>query len=237
MKDATAEQLKSLIISYETTLDAIKQKIKDNPDRKAAGIIRSEKGALVERMTKNLIEIAWLDLELEKSRLGFEKEKVRIPIKPEYIEKLKNREIAEWIKKNIHDFYYKSQVDIHVNVDQKFVLGVECKAYSENAMMKRILIDFSLLRQKFPKLECALLQLESQLTGDYSQPGKSIIYGSKSTHTLLSLFDVDLHIITLLEGERKVKAPIHELEFGKKLKLELLEKAIHSFQEILKKWA
>jgi len=51
------------------------------------------------------------------------------------------------------------------------------------------------------------VQLESQLGGDYSTD-KDIIFGSRSTHTLLSHFDIDLNIITLLEGERKVKRPI-----------------------------
>jgi len=78
--------------------------------------------------------------------------------------------------------------------------------------------------------------LESQLTGDYSKPNSAIIFGSKSTHTLLSYFDVDLHIITLLEGERKVNAAIHELEFYKELKSDLLEKAMIVFQNILREW-
>ncbi|MGH7950696.1 MAG: hypothetical protein ACREFE_02080 [Limisphaerales bacterium] len=104
-------------------------------------------------------------------------------------------------------------------------------------MMKRILVDFTLLRQVVPDLGWMLFQLESQLTGDYSKVSNPVIFGSKSTHTLLSYFDIDLYIITLLEGERKVDEPIHKPEFYKELKIEVLEKATSDFQAILKRWA
>ena len=101
-------------------------------------------------------------------------------------------------------------------------------------MLKRILVDFTLLKTIYPKLICCLFQLESQLTGDYSEINKPIIYGSHSTHTLLSYFDVDLNIFTLLEGERKVDAPIHKKEFIKPLEKESLIRTIEKFTEILK---
>jgi len=56
------------------------------------------------------------------------------------------------------------------------IMGIECKAYTENAMLKRILVDFTLLKSIVPKANCVLLQLESQLTGDYSKPMNKIIY-------------------------------------------------------------
>ncbi|MBI4648443.1 MAG: hypothetical protein HY738_18135 [Bacteroidia bacterium] len=101
--------------------------------------------------------------------------------------------------------------------------------------MKRILVDFTLFKQVFPNLKCVLLQLESQLGRDYSSPNKEIIFSSHSTHTLLSHFDVDLHILTVLEGERKVDKPIHKKQFYKKLKKENLLKTIGVFKDLLKK--
>ena len=101
-------------------------------------------------------------------------------------------------------------------------------------MLKRILVDFTLLKTIYPKLNCCLFQLESQLTGDYSEISKSIIYGSHSTHTLLSYFDIDLNIFTLLEGERKVNEPIHKKDFFKPLEKVNLIKTIENFIEILK---
>ncbi len=71
------------------------------------------------------------------------------------------------------------------------------------------------------------------MTGDYSQPLKPVIYGSPSTHTLLSYFDVDLHIITLLEGERRVNEPIHKRAYYKELKEETLRKAVETLKSLL----
>lgn len=116
------------------------------------------------------------------------------------------------------------------------VMGIECKAYTENAMLKRILVDFTLLKTMVPECNCVLLQLESQLTGDYSSPNKTIIYGSHSTHTLLSYFDIDLNILTLLEGERKVDKPIHKSNYFKILDKSILEKQINILSNILLKY-
>ena len=115
-------------------------------------------------------------------------------------------------------------------------MGIECKAYTENAMFKRILVDFTLLKQANKSLDCVLFQLESQLGGDYGKISKNIVYGSKSTHTLMSYFDVDLAIVTLLEGERKVDRPIHKKVYSKVLSEVCLLKALIFFEERLKKY-
>ncbi|MGC8651584.1 MAG: restriction endonuclease, partial [Minisyncoccia bacterium] len=98
--------------------------------------------------------------------------------------------------------------DVHVHVDGKFKIAMECKAYTK-CILKRILVDFTLFKQVCPGLVFVLFQLESQLGGDYST-ANHVKYGSPSTHTLLSYFDIDLNIITLLEGERKVYKPINK---------------------------
>ncbi|HOM05359.1 MAG TPA: restriction endonuclease, partial [Candidatus Kapabacteria bacterium] len=133
----------------------------------------------------------------------------------------------------INDYYYGLKTDVHVSIDNKLVMGIECKAYTENAMLKRILVDFTLFKNVIPNIKCVLLQLESQLTGDYSQPRNKITYGSHSTHTLLSYFDIDLNIITLLEGERKVDKPIHNSQYYKELKKEILENGIEVIKNLL----
>jgi hypothetical protein len=141
--------------------------------------------------------------------------------------------VADYIKAHIEQYFYGHKTDVHVNIDEQFVLGVECKAYTENAMFKRILVDFTLLKQAVPKLKCVLLQLESQLTGDYSKPLNPVIYGSASSHTLMSYFDVDLNIITLLEGERKVDEPIHKREHFKEMTEPALKKAVQTLKDLL----
>jgi hypothetical protein len=184
----------------------------DKGNRAYGGAVRSAKGILVESIARNLVEIAWQELGGNPNRLGFPRESVRIPLKPDYLRRVRPQEVVDYIKAHIEQYFYGQKTDVHVSVDGQLVMGIECKAYTENAMLKRILVDFSLLKQVAPRLKCVLLQLESQLTGDYSQPLKPVIYGSASTHTLLSYFDVDLNIITLLEGERRVDAPIHKKE-------------------------
>ena len=100
-------------------------------------------------------------------------------------------------------------------------------------MLKRILVDFTLLKSQYSKLKCGLLQFESQLTGDYSEIDKDVIFGRHSSHTLMSYFDVDLNIMTLLKGERKVDQPIHKEEFFKPLLPQNAEKCIEKIKSLL----
>ena len=127
-----------------------------------------------------------------------------------------------------------ARVDVHVFVDNAFIMGVECKSYAENAMIKRILVDFRLLKSLLPALICCLLQLESQLGGDYSDPSANPNMGSRSTHTLMSYFpEVDLNIMTLLDGERNINRPIHRPDHFKELRPERLERVINQFKALL----
>jgi hypothetical protein len=190
MDDRLSEELKSLINAYEFVVKGIDTKAQEIEDRAYGGIIRANKGMLVENLAKSLIEIAWKDLGREPSRLSFEKEIVKIPIKREYLKRIKSPE-------------------------------------------ERILVDFTLLKQVYPELTFVLFQLESQLGGDYSS-SNYIKYGSPSTHTLLSYFDIDLNIITLLQGERKVDRPIHKPEYYKALKEENLLTALETLKNLLK---
>lgn len=205
----------------------------DDGQRAYGGAVRSAKGILVESIARLLVEIAWQELDGRPDRLSFVRESIRIPLKPEYLRRVRPVGVAEYIKSHFEQYFYGHKTDVHVSVDGQFVMGIECKAYTENAMLKRILVDFTLLKQVVPDLKCVLLQLESQLTGDYSQPLKPVIYGSPSTHTLLSYFDVELTIITLLEGERKVNAPIHKSPYFKEMTEPALRKAVETFKELL----
>lgn len=162
--------------------------------------------------------------------------RILIPIQEDYIEKIEDVEVKEHIEKNLKDYVYPYKPDVLVAVDDKPVLEIECKAYTENAMLKRILVDCTLLKEKYPEMKFILLQLESQLGGDYSEL-KDNPLGSTSTHTLLSHFDIDLNIITLLKGERYVEKPIHKKEFFKPLTKESLKIAIEEIKEILSKVA
>jgi len=52
--------------------------------------------------------------------------------------------------------------------------------------------------------------------------------------TLRYLIDVEINIITLLEGERKVDEPIHKEEFFKLLEMKSLIKAVNVIQELMR---
>lgn len=229
--------IRGIIKAYEFLVSGIEKKAQNNVEKRAyGGIIRAGKGELVESIAKELLNMAWVGvLGNDPKRLEIKRNSISVPLKKEYIEKIKNPEVKKFIKENLDKYFYPLQLDWHVFIDNKFQLAIECKSYTENAMLKRILVDFTLLKELYKDLDCILLQLESQLGGDYSKLTIPI-FGSTSTHTLLSYFDVDLHIITLLEGERKVDKPIHKKEFYKPLKKEHVQYALNYFKNILKKY-
>jgi hypothetical protein len=231
MNEKILAGLNWLINEYEATMDNLERRARETRTRAYGGLIRAEKGRLVEKMAKKLIELAWEDLGNDPARLSYKQQRVKIPLREDYLERIKSEEIRDYIKKNIKKFYYPLKTDIHLYIDDEFRVAVECKAYTENAMLKRILVDFTLLKQVFPRISFVLFQLESQLGGDYSTPKP--LFGSPSTHTLLSYFDIDLHIITLLEGERQVDKPIHKMEYHKPLHLERLQSALNIFKSLL----
>ena len=198
------------------------------------GILRAEKGKLVEDIAKSLVRLSWKKLKQNPDRLKIFGKKIKIPIKKDYVINLDN-EIRSYVEQNIKSYFYPYKPDVLVSIDGKNVLEIECKSYTENAMLKRILVDSTLIKTQFPEMQFVLLQLESQLGGDFSEL-KDVNVGSTSTHTLLSYFDIDLNILTLLEGERKVNKPVHKKEFFKELKRENLEKSVKVISEILKKY-
>ena len=188
----------------------------------------------VKNIAKTCIEIAWRNLGGKQSRLSFEKTPILVPLRKDYIKRIKDSKIKAYILQHIENYVYKFKTDIHVNIDGKLAIGTECKAYTENAMLKRIAVDSMFLKHAHPSAHNVLFQFESQLGGDYSDLSKDIHYGSYQTHTILSYFDdVDLHIITLLEGERKVDRPIHKKDFFKKLNRGSIGQAIKIFEDLL----
>jgi hypothetical protein len=196
--------------------------------------IRTMKTAVMEYIVKESVKLAWQNLGGTEERLDINSSKIHIPIQRSYVEQIKDGQVRKYIFENINQYYYGLSVDKHVFIDGKFVMGIECKAYTENAMIKRILIDFHLLKTVHPHISCFLFQLESQLGGDYSKLPKTV-YGSVSTHSIMSYFeDVDLHIFTLLEGERKISNPIHK--FFKPLEYENVEKGVKLLESYLKKF-
>lgn len=231
------KEINGIIKAYNTLVQGIDERATNNEEGRAyGGIIRAGKGTMLESIAKQLVLLAWKDLGQKESRLKIVGARIKIPIKKEYIDNLKDDEIKSHILKNIKNYVYPYKSDVLIAIDDKHVFEIECKAYTENAMMKRILVDCMLLKRIYPDMKFALLQLESQLGGDYSEL-KDKPMGSLSTHTLLSMFDIDLNIITLLKGERLVDEPIHKKLYYKELTKESLIKAVNKIKKTLSEFA
>ena len=198
------------------------------------GTLRASKGKLVETMAKMLVDAAWENLGRPSGALEFRKGKHDIPLNKEYLDRISPDELLSSIRENRAQYVYRLGCDVQCYLLDKFAMAVECKSYTEVAMLKRVLIDATLLSKKYPQIECVLLQLESQLGGDY----KDVQYpphGSPSAHTVMSHFDVDLTIITLLQGERRVNEPIHQQQYFKDLSMDSLLSAVDELQRVLRR--
>jgi hypothetical protein len=228
------DEVDKLINEYDTVVKVVDSKALEQNERAYGGYIRATKGRLQEYLTEEIIKIAWNRVGGNFDKLEVNSKKIHIPIQDEYISKIKEPVIKNYILENKNDYFYGLSVDKQVFIENKFVMGIECKAYTENAMIKRILVDFHLLKTVFPNISCFLFQLESQLGGDYSKLNDKT-FGSKSTQSILSYFpDVNLNIFTFLEGERNINKPIHKIY--KPLKKERIEKAICLIAKTLKKF-
>lgn len=217
---------KKIIGIYDDQIESLFRETQPGP-------IRSKKGRLVEEITKELITSGWVRVGGDMSRIEFATKKIQIKLDPQYVQHL-----PDDLKENLQlsKFQYGIKVDIHCHIDGEFVLGVECKSYTENAMLKRILVDFWLIKKLFPKLICCLVQLETFLGGVNDRVGSSDV-ANKSSYTLMSYFpDVNLEILTMLEGARDINRPIHKREFAKTLKPEYVMYALEHFSVILKKY-
>ena len=235
--DPVEKKLKILINAYNKLVKGIDDAASMSEDRAYGGIIRAGKGKLVEKVTSHLVQIAWTDiLDQDPSRMEINKKKIPIGIKNDYIQRISNPKVKAYVISNRDKLVYKFGTDVQVYIDGRLVLPIECKSYTENAMLKRILFDAKLMKEARGINTYYLVQLESQLGGDYSELN-DISYGSPATHALLSHVDVELKIITLLKGERKVDRPIHKPEFFKELKMNELKKAVNLFANDLKRYA
>jgi hypothetical protein len=236
MKSNLIRKIDELITNYNSVVKDVDKNANEEEDRAYGGVVRSVKGKLQEHITEEIINIAWESIGGKNERLLIDSKKQKIPIQKDYIMQIGDNEVKQYILSNISDYFFGLSVDKQIYIDKKLVIGIECKVYTENAMIKRILVDFSLLKTIFPNISCYLFQLESQLGGDYCDL-KEITFGSKPTHTLMSYFPkVKLNVFTFLKGERKVDEPIHKERYFKHLEKIQIEKAISLLANDFKKY-
>jgi len=229
------DKLDVVIQAYDTLIKGIESDARlESQHRAYGGIIRSGKGKLVENITEIIIRYAWDQLGGHPSRINFEKKIRKLKVKESYIRNSSNSYLKSDYQQFPDKYFYKLKADVHCNIDNNLALAVECKTYTENAMLKTILVDFTQMKTAWPNVDCFLLQLESQLGGDYGELRNYKRIGSASTNTLMSYFEIDLKILTLLEGERKINKPIHKPLYFKPLTKESLLLVVKEFQKSLK---
>lgn len=197
---------------YEKALRTCQKLYAIRRTKDTAGAIRSIKGKIVEDVTKNIVKIAWSGISSDEARLRMDRKKIVI---------------------KTNDEVYKLSQDVHLYLDNVFRISIECKSYTEVAMYKRILVDGELLRRTVPTINAFFtLQLENFLGGDYGT--KIEAKGSDSVITLNRVFpQLSITVITLLNGDRKIKQPLHAPEFFKPLEDERLNYAIKQFRKAM----
>ena len=100
-------------------------------------------------------------------------------------------------------------------------------------MYKRILVDAGLLKQAVPIINAFfVVQLENFLGGDYGM--KVEAKRSESVITLNRLYpQINMEVITLLDGDRDITKPLHKPEYFKPLREERLDYAIEQFRKAM----
>lgn len=224
--DAYYKCLQDIVDDYKTRINELPLLVSGGKinGRKHGGILRSFTGKLTEDITENLVKAALIHrVGLHPSRVRIDKTKIRIPMCQNYFPLEASESFKKSLANQSNKMYFSASVDKHVWIDNELRCGIECKTYTENAMLKRILVDFQLLRSINPNMVPFLFQLENFLGGDYGSC-QWPCNGSESTHTLMSYFpEVPLRIVTLLEGDRSVQTPFYEQ--NKPLLIERLDRA------------
>ncbi len=219
---------------YESIVDLYTESIYAMYDM-TAGQIRGAKGALVENMVDAIVSLAWHEIGGKPNRFDIRKRTGEITIEEDYVKNLTPDVLRNHIRENRGRYIYKVELDRAVEIDDNLILGIECKSYIENAMLKRTLKDFELVvKLLYPKLLFCVFQFENGLGGDYSEAGKQVHLGSEPTHTLLSHTPtVHLEIITLLDGDRKSSRAIHKPQYFKPLPIKNVESCVSKFRVLL----
>jgi len=200
---------------YTNSILKTQKLYEDRRNKDTAGGVRTEKGDVVEQITKDLVRIAWSKISNNQNRLTMDRKKVKIGFG------------------DSSDVYKLSQ-DVNVYIDNAFKISIECKSYTEVAMYKRILTDALLLKKRVPSIKYFfVVQLENFMGGDYGKNIEPI--GSSSVRVLNRFFpEIKVEVITLLDGDRDIKKPIHKPENFKTLKDDRLNYTIKKFSEALK---
>lgn len=222
-------KIKELHIELNKIIQSADQnvnKIKQETLRTSGGIKRMAKGNLVEEIYSKVIEFC---LNEKKSKLklinkmgNLPKNTKKIPVlkvSKDYTN-LKNLKFTE----NEMSKGYEDKFDGFIIENNKIKVVLEYKAYSENTMLKRCLVDATIAQTFDRNIKYCLCLLQSQLT----QNDKLIGYNA---HSLMNFFyekyNINVDILILVKEPRKVNEDIIKKKYG--IDYELLKKSINYF--------
>jgi hypothetical protein len=110
MKAQTRRRLDDLVETYARTTSVMEHgaaKAIKEEGRAYGGVIRAAKGQLQEFITDELVQIAWnIELNKDSKRLTINSEKIPIPIKLEYVEKIRDASINAKSHENYRPFFW-----------------------------------------------------------------------------------------------------------------------------------
>lgn len=215
-------ELNRIILNAENKVDVIKKKT----SRASGGIKRMTKGNLVEEIYSKIIKFCLIE---KKSKLKLINKMGNLPKSTKSIPVLKvsqsymNLKNLKFTEKEIAAGYEdKFDGFILDNKDIKFVL--EYKAYSENTMLKRCLVDASIAQIFDNNINYCLCLLQSQLY----QNERLIGYNA---HSLMDFFyqkfKVNIDVLILVKEPRVVNEDIIKMKY--QIDYELLENAVNYF--------
>ena len=215
-------ELNQIILNAEKKVDVIKK----TTSRASGGIKRMAKGDLVEEIYSRIIKFC-LDEKKSKLKLinkmgNLPKNVNKVPIlkvSQNYINlknlKFTDKELATGYEDKFDGFIIDNQ-------DIKFVL--EYKAYSENTMLKRCLVDASIAQIFNKNINYCLCLLQSHLY----QNQRLIGYNA---HSLMDFFyqkfKVNIDVLILVKEPRVVNEDIIKMKY--QIDYELLENAVNYF--------
>lgn len=93
-----SNEINKLVESYNLLVKGIEQQANDDLERSYGGIIRASKDLMVENITREIIKIAWKELEKNETDLSFHKNTIKIPLNKDYLKKIKSNEVLNYIK-------------------------------------------------------------------------------------------------------------------------------------------
>tara|TARA_Y100000590_G_C15584830_1_gene963737 strand:- start:472 stop:1170 length:699 start_codon:yes stop_codon:yes gene_type:complete len=215
-------ELNKIIQNAEAKVDTIKKKT----SRASGGIKRMAKGDLVEEIYSRIIKFC---LNEKKSKLKLINKMGNLPKNVKKIPVLKvskdyaNLKNLKFTKKELTTGY-EDKFDGFILNNQDIKIVLEYKAYSENTMLKRCLVDASIAQIFDKNIKYCLCLLQSHLY----QNERLVGYNA---HSLMDFFyqkfKVNVDILILVKEPRVVNEDIIKKKY--QIDYKLLENAVNYF--------